>query len=159
MASRGDAGRRARASRVGRRTTSTASPTSIADDLPPGTIVEVRVDEVVDDYDFRASPDACRERWAAPCVRCSRPASAPVAADRGCAIRAPVGELRPVTTGWASRRRMGRDVAGRTVAPERRATTSAAIMARARALFPGGVNSPVRAFGGVGGRAVRRRAR
>src|SRR6185312_7754337 len=28
---------------------------------------------------------------------------------------------------------------------------STAIMARARALFPGGVNSPVRAFGGVGG--------
>jgi glutamate-1-semialdehyde 2,1-aminomutase len=28
---------------------------------------------------------------------------------------------------------------------------SASIMARARALFPGGVNSPVRAFGGVGG--------
>ena len=30
-------------------------------------------------------------------------------------------------------------------------TRSAEIMARARALFPGGVNSPVRAFGGVGG--------
>jgi glutamate-1-semialdehyde 2,1-aminomutase len=29
--------------------------------------------------------------------------------------------------------------------------SSAAIMARARELFPGGVNSPVRAFGGVGG--------
>ena len=28
---------------------------------------------------------------------------------------------------------------------------SAEIMARARARFPGGVNSPVRAFGGVGG--------
>jgi glutamate-1-semialdehyde 2,1-aminomutase len=30
-------------------------------------------------------------------------------------------------------------------------TRSAEVMARARALFPGGVNSPVRAFGGVGG--------
>ena len=30
-------------------------------------------------------------------------------------------------------------------------TRSAAIMARARAVIPGGVNSPVRAFGGVGG--------
>jgi glutamate-1-semialdehyde 2,1-aminomutase len=28
---------------------------------------------------------------------------------------------------------------------------SRALMARARDLFPGGVNSPVRAFGGVGG--------
>lgn len=31
---------------------------------------------------------------------------------------------------------------------------SAAVMARARDLFPGGVNSPVRAFGGVGGEPV-----
>ncbi|MEL4181770.1 hypothetical protein MTQ17_00410 [Corynebacterium bovis] len=31
-------------------------------------------------------------------------------------------------------------------------TTSAADMARARAVIPGGVNSPVRAFGAVGGR-------
>ena len=30
-------------------------------------------------------------------------------------------------------------------------TKSQALMARARELFPGGVNSPVRAFGGVGG--------
>lgn len=30
-------------------------------------------------------------------------------------------------------------------------SNSAAIMARSRAIFPGGVNSPVRAFGGVGG--------
>ena len=37
--------------------------------------------------------------------------------------------------------------------PERHHSTarSAAIMARARSRFPGGVNSPVRAFGGVGG--------
>ena len=36
------------------------------------------------------------------------------------------------------------------IAP-RTTTASQAIMARARELFPGGVNSPVRAFGGVGG--------
>ena len=30
-------------------------------------------------------------------------------------------------------------------------TASRQIMSRARELFPGGVNSPVRAFGGVGG--------
>ena len=35
--------------------------------------------------------------------------------------------------------------------PPRPAERSARIMARARELFPGGVNSPVRAFGGVGG--------
>ena len=36
-------------------------------------------------------------------------------------------------------------------ATDRPSARSAAIMARARARFPGGVNSPVRAFGGVGG--------
>jgi glutamate-1-semialdehyde 2,1-aminomutase len=34
---------------------------------------------------------------------------------------------------------------------ERTTTRSRALMARAREIFPGGVNSPVRAFGGVGG--------
>jgi glutamate-1-semialdehyde 2,1-aminomutase len=38
-----------------------------------------------------------------------------------------------------------------TPAPLDRPLTSAAVMGRARALFPGGVNSPVRAFGRVGG--------
>ena len=33
-------------------------------------------------------------------------------------------------------------------------TTSRHLMARARELFPGGVNSPVRAFKSVGGRPV-----
>ena len=37
------------------------------------------------------------------------------------------------------------------IVPPRERPRSAAIMARARELFPGGVNSPVRAFGGVGG--------
>jgi glutamate-1-semialdehyde 2,1-aminomutase len=42
-----------------------------------------------------------------------------------------------------------------TVAPEIvRPTESASIMQRSRELFPGGVNSPVRAFGGVGGEPV-----
>jgi glutamate-1-semialdehyde 2,1-aminomutase len=36
-------------------------------------------------------------------------------------------------------------------APARETTRSRALMARARELFPGGVNSPVRAFSGVGG--------
>jgi glutamate-1-semialdehyde 2,1-aminomutase len=36
-------------------------------------------------------------------------------------------------------------------APARATTRSRALMARARELFPGGVNSPVRAFSGVGG--------
>ena len=38
-----------------------------------------------------------------------------------------------------------------TRATTRATTRSAELMARARALFPGGVSSPVRAFGGVGG--------
>ena len=38
-----------------------------------------------------------------------------------------------------------------TMAPARTTARSAALMARARELFPGGVSSPVRAFGGVGG--------
>jgi glutamate-1-semialdehyde 2,1-aminomutase len=47
---------------------------------------------------------------------------------------------------------MSLDVAGPASAQKSGdATTSAAIMARARAIFPGGVNSPVRAFGRVGG--------
>lgn len=40
---------------------------------------------------------------------------------------------------------------GGNVDVERNVARSAAIMRRARELFPGGVNSPVRAFGGVGG--------
>ena len=40
---------------------------------------------------------------------------------------------------------------GGIVDVERNVARSAAIMQRARELFPGGVNSPVRAFGGVGG--------
>ena len=36
-------------------------------------------------------------------------------------------------------------------ASARPSVRSAALMARARELFPGGVNSPVRAFSGVGG--------
>jgi glutamate-1-semialdehyde 2,1-aminomutase len=39
----------------------------------------------------------------------------------------------------------------RAIAPDGVGPKSAAIMERARALFPGGVNSPVRAYGGVGG--------
>ena len=38
-----------------------------------------------------------------------------------------------------------------SVEPARQTTRSRALMARARELFPGGVSSPVRAFGGVGG--------
>ncbi len=37
------------------------------------------------------------------------------------------------------------------LATTRDTTRSRAVMARARELFPGGVSSPVRAFGGVGG--------
>src|SRR5215207_5014377 len=39
-------------------------------------------------------------------------------------------------------------------APPRSTARSQAVMARARELFPGGVNSPVRAFGGVGGEPI-----
>ncbi len=39
-------------------------------------------------------------------------------------------------------------------ATARPSARSAALMARARELFPGGVNSPVRAFGGVGGEPI-----
>ena len=41
-----------------------------------------------------------------------------------------------------------------TVEAERGSAKSADIMRRARELFPGGVSSPVRAFGGVGGDPV-----
>ncbi len=44
-----------------------------------------------------------------------------------------------------------RDAASGESHRDSRAPASAAIMARARAVFPGGVNSPVRAFGRVGG--------
>ena len=40
---------------------------------------------------------------------------------------------------------------GRTIAPQGAGPKSAAIMESARAMFPGGVNSPVRAYRGVGG--------
>ncbi len=55
-----------------------------------------------------------------------------------------------MTTGLDPRR-VSLDAAEPAPAQSGDATTSAAIMARARAVFPGGVNSPVRAFGRVGG--------
>ncbi|MDB4872387.1 MAG: hemL, partial [Gemmatimonadales bacterium] len=41
-----------------------------------------------------------------------------------------------------------------TVQPLESGARSAAVMTRARELFPGGVNSPVRAFRGVGGEPI-----
>jgi glutamate-1-semialdehyde 2,1-aminomutase len=55
-----------------------------------------------------------------------------------------------VTTG-VDPRAATRDAASRESPRDSRSAASAAIMARARAVFPGGVNSPVRAFGRVGG--------
>src|SRR6185437_696370 len=69
---------------------------------------------------------------------------------RASAVGGAIGcERAPVARAARGRQNSSVDRQLRTMSGE--GGRSAEIMARARALFPGGVNSPVRAFGGVGG--------
>jgi glutamate-1-semialdehyde 2,1-aminomutase len=67
----------------------------------------------------------------------------------GCAGRMPAGIIRAPE--WATRRPANNPTPGD---PPMQRERSLAAFARARQLMPGGVNSPARAFGGVGGQPV-----
>ena len=121
-------------------------------DVAPGTIVEVDVTAVVDDYDFTAT---VRRIESAPGPGSARPRAKASSAGRD--GRTVDGVLRPMTK-LVPARSLGistpptdEPAPAPPVSPRVDGPRSAALMARARAVLPGGVNSPVRAFGGVGG--------